>query len=160
MRSILALSCILALLGCGNSSDNKPQKGTPVRYEYSYSGTMANPITWYEVTRLEDGTMTISHSADSPEKTVIKAPADALEHIGALVNDNKLYKLAGSYQPNMDILDGYGWTLFVEYEDGYIASGGSNAWPSSKLWSGVSAINSYIQGIIDSATEADIISKK
>ena len=86
-----------------------------------------------------------------------KAPADLLEKIGEMVSKYKVYKLKRSYQPSMEILDGYGWHMFIAYENGYIGSGGSNAWPSEKDWQGVAAINKYIQDIIDAATEADII---
>ncbi len=157
MKTIMALSCLLAILGCGN----KPKEGTPVRYEYVYSGTMRDPITWYEVASTPEKGATISYSVDCrPEITVIKAPADIFERIGAMAKEYKLHKLSPSYKPSMEILDGYGWHMFIEYPDDYIGSGGSNAWPPAKLWAGISAINEYIKGIIDASTEADIVEKK
>ena len=157
MKVLFAFSCLLAVLGCGP----KAKQGTPVRYEYSYSGTMMHPILWYEVSRDDNGLMTVAFSKDhSNDISVIKAPDAALKHIGELINEHKLYKLEPSYMPAMDILDGYGWHMFVEYEDDYLSSGGTNAWPPSKLWAGISEINAYIQGIIDASTEADIVGTK
>ena len=157
MKYIFALSCILAFLGCKDGDRNKPQEGVPESYSYNYAGMMIQPILNYEVERAKDGTITIAYCANSLEATVYKAPADLLEKIGEMVSKYKVYKLKRSYQPSMEILDGYGWHMFIAYENGYIGSGGSNAWPSEKDWQGVAAINKYIQDIIDAATEADII---
>ena len=157
MKTLMAFAGLMAILGCGP----KFPEGTPVSYQYSYSGTMMYYITWYRVAQTGDKGVTISYSADcSPEITVIKAPADALVRIGALAREYKLNKLSSSYVPTMEIMDGYGWHMFMEYPDDYISSGGTNAWPPDKLWSGIAAINAYIQGIIDASTEADIIEKK
>ena len=156
MKTIMLLTSILAFLGC----TPKLPEGTPASYQYSYSGTMMYYITWYEVKQTPDKGVTISYSSDcSPEVTVIKAPADALEKIGSIVKECKLNKLKDSYQPAEQVLDGYGWHVFIEYESDYIGSGGSNAWPTSSLWKGIATINNYIQGIIDASTEADIIEK-
>ncbi|MBR5043077.1 MAG: hypothetical protein IKX67_07535 [Bacteroidales bacterium] len=160
MKTIIAFSCLLAVLGCRAQYDgNKPQEGNPVRYEYSYWGMMAQPITFYEVMRDDNGQMIINYCAQSMETVVYKAPEDILERIGALAREHKIHKLQTSYRPDMEILDGYSWHVFVEYEKGYIGSGGSNAWPSDKLWAGIAAINNYIQGIIDAAPEADILDR-
>jgi hypothetical protein len=157
MKTLMVLTTLLALFGCGP----KFPEGTPVSYQYSYSGTMMYYITWYEVAQTPDGGVTISYSTDcSDEITVLKAPSDALEKIGAMAKEHNLNKLKNSYLPDMEILDGYGWHMFIEFPDGYIGSGGSNAWPPAKLWSGIAAINAYIQGIIDASTPSDIIGKK
>ena len=160
MKYIFALSCLLAFLGCDDGDRNKPQEGVPESYSYSYSGMMAQPIVSYEVERGKDGTVTIAYCANSLEAIVYKAPADALEQIGELARKHKIHHLKRSYQPSMEILDGYGWHMFLAYEKGYIGSGGSNAWPSDKDWAGIAAINKYLQDFIDSATEADIIERR
>ena len=152
MKVLFAFSCLLAIMGCGP----KARQGTPVRYEYSYSGTMMYPILWYEVSRDDNGLMTVAFSKDhSNDISVIKAPDDALKHIGELINEHKLYKLDPSYMPAMDILDGYGWHMFVEYEDDYLSSGGTNAWPKKELDQGITCINSYLDSLFKAAVPQD-----
>ena len=49
------------------------------------------------------------------------------------------------------------WHTHIGYEHGSVSTGGSNAWPPAKLQAGLAAIESYIQSIIDSATDSDIL---
>lgn len=143
--------------GCGANSGPKFYHKAPVSYEYTYSGMMRDPLEWYYVQTEEDGTVTISYSNNGPEITVLKAPEGILGKIGELANSYKLYKLERSYQPKFEVLDGYGWHMFLSYEDGYIGSGGSNAWPPAKLWGGIDSINKLITDAINKAAPEDIL---
>ncbi len=158
MKTILAFSCLLSLLGCG--SGKKPE-GVPVSYEYRYNATMAYYITWYQVEKDSTGVVRLSYSKDhNPEITVLKAPSDLLEFIGRTAAEYKLHKLKDHYLPPFEVLDGYGWGISIVYPEDSIWSGGSNAWPGGKLAEGINVINSRIQSIIDASTEADILEKK
>lgn len=152
---LVAMFCSI-ISGTGASCAPKFYDNVPLSYKYSYSGMTAHPIDWYSV-KAEEGGVTISYSHNGPEITVIKAPSDLLERIRDIAKGNKLYKLESSYLPKFKILDGYGWFVFIEYPDGYISSGGSNAWPPSKLSAGISAINKLITDIIESAAPEDVL---
>lgn len=141
----------------GANSGPKFYHSVPVSYEYSYSGMMRDPIDWYSV-RTEEGVgVTISYSHDGPEITVIKAPEGLLEKIGEIACSSKLYKLKASYRPKLEVLDGYGWFMSIRYKDDSIWSGGSNAWPPSKLWGGIAAINQLVVKAIENASGEDIL---
>lgn len=161
MKKILLASIAMfwsLFAGCQPNSGPKFYDSVPTEYHYQYSGMMAYPIVSYKVSiQEEDGTVALSYSQDGPDVTVYKAPADLLKKIGDLVRKNKLYNLKNSYEPQFEILDGYGWSVGVIYEDGYIFSGGSNAWPDKKLWAGISEINEMLQAIVDYAAPEDII---
>ena len=153
---VLAMFCTI-FAGCRPNSGNKFYDTTPESYYYQYSGMMAYPIVSYEVKAAEDGTITLSYSKDGPDVTIYKAPADLLQKIGETVREYKLYKLKRSYQPSMEILDGYGWSIAIAYGEDAIFSGGSNAWPDSKLSEGINKINVMLQSLVDNAGQDDII---
>lgn len=162
MKYFLMASLLAALFSCGDPYGNKNVKNLPKDsiegYEYSYSGTMMWYITWYKIEKGEDGSLKLLYSKDcEPEITIYKCPQDALEKIDGIVREYTLWKLKSSYYPKLDVLDGYGWHTYVKYKDGSLSTGGSNAWPPKELNAGISAINSYIQGIIGSASEDDIL---
>ena len=148
------------MLGLFNSCSPKIPgycQRTPESYEYAYSGTMASPIFWYRLSKENDGTLALRFSQHTPEITVYRAPDDALEVVKNAVLDYKLYKMKHSYMPPFEILDGYGWHMYIDYGDEGISSGGSNAAAEEQFEKGVSAIHKYLYGIVESATEGDII---
>ena len=151
-RLLLIVAAMFGFLfqGCGQSAP-KFVEGTPEKYLYTYSGMVAHPLEWYCVERTGDGALHLLYSAGGPEISVYNAPEDVFERIGELVRQHKLYKLESSYRPSMEILDGYGWTISIDYKDGGIWSGGSNAWPPQDLSGGIAAINGYLKRLIDSA---------
>jgi hypothetical protein len=161
MKKILLLSFAMfcsVFAGCQTNSGHKFYDSAPTEYNYQYSGTMAYPIVPYQVSIQEkDGTVALSYSEDGPDVTIYRAPADLLQKIGEKVRAHKLYNLKNHYEPSFEILDGYGWSVGFVYEDGYIFSGGSNAWPDGKLWAGITEINEMLQAIVDNAAPEDII---
>ena len=162
VKTILALSLLGAMFSCAKPWDNKYVKKvapeTIKEYEHSYSGTMMWYITWYKIEKGEDGKLRLLYSKDcNPEITIYKCPDDALAKIDGFVREHKLWKLENSYTPKFEVLDGYMWHTHIGYEHGSVSTGGSNAWPPAKLQAGLSAIESYIQSIIDSASPSDIL---
>lgn len=162
MRSFLFFSLIVPLMVGGLftiSKGSNPRPDGPVTsYQYSYSGTMRFPTRFYEVKPDSTGTVCIYWSEQhSPDVSVIRAPEDALEHIGALVKEYKLHRLKSSYRPRMQVLDGYGWHMYVRFSGNSISTGGTNAWPPAKLNAGIHAINAYIGGLIEASAPEDII---
>lgn len=162
---ILAFSLIAPLLGgmifTKSSGSNQKPDGAVQSYEYSYSATMAYPLTFYKVWQEPAGNVMIAWQKDcSPEVQIINAPADALEHIKAISKQFKLHRLKRSYFPSVEILDGNSWYTCIDYEKGSISSGGQNASAPDKLMAGISAINSYIQSLIDATSESDILMRK
>ena len=158
-KIVLPFIAMLGFLfaGCGPTAP-KYIAQTPQSYTYSYSGTVAHPFEWSETEKGEDGTMHLLYSSQGqPEIYIYRLPDDAMETIGAIVREARLWKLQSSYRPDFEILDGYGWHVSIFYEDGYVASGGSNAWPSGDLWKGINDINTYLKGIIEAAGEEGII---
>ncbi len=131
--------------------------GTPELYEYNHNSTMMWPTKWYCVEPDTTGRLLLKTSSQDSEIRVYAAPADCLERIGAIVRKHKLWKLKNSYTPPVHILDGYMWGIRIGYEGDTIYSGGSNAMPSGKLLEGISAINGYLQGLLDAFGEEDLL---
>ena len=161
MRTLLYLSLVLPLLGgrlWTKASGSNPRPDGPVTsYEYRYSGTMRFPLHYYELKRDDAGALCLGWSDGEEEIFVIRVPEDALERIGTLVRQYKLHKLKNSSWPRMEILDGYGWHVYIRFQKDGISSGGTNAWPPEKLDAGIAAINGYLRSLIDASTEADIL---
>lgn len=127
-------------------------------YEYSYSNTMEYPITFYQVKKGSDGVVRIAWMKDhGPEVQVINGTDEVLEHIGAITAEYKLHRLRCSYYPSVQVLDGTSWHAYIRFEKGSVSTGGNNAKAPEKLMGGLYAINSYLQSLIDSAKESDII---
>ena len=157
MKTLFALSFLLPLLACGQACP----EGRLSYYEFSYSGTMAWPITYYRVELDEEsGQLTLGWSRSEPEITLIRVGPEVLSHIDALVKEYRLYRLKDRYLPPVRILDGHQWSVYFRYEQDSISSHGSNAWPSGRLREGMDAVNDYLKGLIDAATEDDVIGRK
>ena len=165
MKHIFTLTCIMALLNfcsrshyvSGNieSGDNEKPEGAVTSYEYSYSGTMAYPIHFYTLKVLEDGTVQLGYSHDDNDIHLVRVPEEALKKIAEIAEEYSLHKIKGSYRPRMEVLDGYGWHLDIEYEKGSIYSGGTNAWPKEELSQGIHCINSYLDSLFNATTPQD-----
>ena len=165
MKILLTLSLMLPLFGClqmgtrARGNNEKPD-GAVISYEYQRVITMIHPTTWYEVKRDAAGTVRIAWSANcEPDITVIRGPEDFFDQVGEICREYKLHRLKQSYVPRMKVLDGYMWNARIRFEKGSIYTGGSNAQPPEKLREGLNAINSYIQSIIDTSTEADVLER-
>lgn len=148
---------LLSIIGCGNSQAQKYWEGTPKSYLYKHDVCMMYPAYWYNVVPAEDGTLLLKYSKYSNDIKVYHAPADALEHIGSLVREYRLYNLKDSYQPPFQVYDGYSWHVEVSYDKASIWSGGNNARPSSRHEEGLDAINAYLDGIMEAAGEDGVI---
>ena len=159
MKTLLAfslLSTVIAALSCSGASGRFTESKL-LSYNYSYSGTMAHPITWYRVDTDANGTVRLSWSKGGPDITVLRAPQDLPERIAQMVRDHNLHKLKENYRSSLKVLDGYSWHLEIRYEEGKIYSGGYHSWPNARLRGGIEAINQYLEGIIQNATDADVI---
>ena len=163
MKTILTLTLMLTLfapfrIGVKATGSNKKPEGAAIRYEYKYSSTMMYPLTWYCAERDSTGVVKISFSRDAErEISIIQAPDDFFERVGALAAEYKLHRLRGTYTPRALVFDGYMWSVYIRYEKGSISSGGSNAWPPKNLDAGINAINQYIEKLIQTAGEAGVI---
>jgi len=152
--TLLFMSGILT--ACGLVAP-KFMKETPTSYEYTYNGTFAYPIEWILVEQDGSGNICLKHSKAGNEITVYKAPEDVFQRIGALASEYRLYRLKDFYKPVGTIFDGNSWTLRIRYRDGSIYSSGYHTWPSRQLMAGINALNDYLNGIIESAPESDVI---
>ena len=163
MKFLISFVCMFPLLSCSvfwtKSSGSNPRPDGPAKsYEYTYSGTMMYPIKFYEVKRDEDGAVRIAYLKNhGPDVVVIPGPDDFFGRVDALVAEYKLHRLRGSYRPRMQVLDGYGWHVYIRFQRNSISSGGTNAWPPGKLDGGIDAVNGYIDSLIEASTDADVI---
>ncbi|GEM_PF-975116 len=164
MKIIFSICALLSALGfCSrqrlitieNGRNEKPY-GNAVSYEYSHKSTAAYPISYYKITKLEDGTVQLAYSSNNENDIhLIKISEEALSKIKQVVQEYKLHKLANSYKPILKILDGYMWHIYIHFEQGYISSHGSNAYPKTKHRNGIKAINTYLDSLIRQQTPAD-----
>ena len=162
MKTLLALSLVLPLVGnmlfTKSSGRNTKPSGAAVSYEYTYSTTMAYPVTFYQVERDSKGEIQIAWlNHYGPDVYVIRGSEKVLKRIGAIATQYKLHRLKNHYYPSMEILDGDSWHTYLRFENGSISSGGNNASAPAKLMEGLQRINDYIQSVIDASTEDDII---
>ena len=163
MKMFLSICGILTFLGfCSrpqllNIAKGKNEKpdGAVILYEYSHKSTRAFPIKYYQITKLEDGTLQLAWSKESNDICLVKLHEDALSKIGETAKEYKLHKLAESYRPRMKVLDGYSWHIKIKYENGSISSRGENARPNKNLSAGIESINNYIDSLIKASTPAD-----
>ena len=168
MKMILSLCGLLAFLGlCSRNKfgtiaegDNQKPEGNLVLYEYAYSGTMAYPIDYYKIDRNKDGVLRVGWSHDENEIHLRRIPEESLQKIDSIAKEYQLWKLKRRYRPSMEVLDGYGWHIYLEYEKGCITSGGTNAGPGGDLSAGYHAIESYVQSLIEASTPADSLGIK
>jgi len=163
MKMILSLTCILSFLGfcsrnklgtIGEGNNTRPE-GKLVSYTYSYSGTMAYPIDYFNIERNEDSVLCLGWSKDDNDIHLIRIPEESLQKIDSIAREYKLWNLKKSYRPTMEILDGYGWHIWLNYEKGYISSGGTNAYANKDLSAGINAIENYVRSLVEAATPAD-----
>ena len=163
MKLLLTLAFMLPLLSCSplwnkSSGSNPRPDGPATSYEYSYNGTMMYPIEYYSVKRGADGAVRIAFLRNNePEVRVIAGPEDFFARVDALVAEYGLRRLKESYQPRMEVLDGYDWHVRIRFRENTISSGGFNAGPSGKLASGIAAINQYVESLVDASSEEDVI---
>ena len=165
MKPLLIFSLMFTILGCSpgvisTGSNSRPQ-GPVVYYEYSYSTMVRYPAEYYRIDRDADGQVCVAWSKQhADEISVIRGPEDLLDRVAGIVAKYRLYRLKTSYRPRMEILDGVMWHAAIGYEEDYIHSGGSNAWPPSKLSMGIDAINAMIEELIAASSESDIIARR
>lgn len=141
-----------------SSGSNSKPEGAAVSYEYTYSTTMAYPVTYFKVWKGEDGEVLLAWlKSYGPDVVVIRGSAEVLQRIGEISAEYKLHHLKNHYYPSMEILDGNSWHMYLRFEKGSISSGGNNASGPDKLMEGIQRINSYLQSLADASTEDDII---
>lgn len=165
MKHIFTFSCLMALLNfCPRSTlisgniaegDNDKPEGAIKSYEYSYSGTMAFPIDFYRLTVLEDGTVELGYSHDENDIHLFRVTEEAPAKIAEIAEKSSLYKIKRSYRPKLEVLDGYGWHMYIRYEKGGISSGGTNAGPKKEFNDCIATINNYLDSLFKAATPQD-----
>ena len=164
MKLLITLAMMFPLLfpfGTKATGRNEKPDGPASSYEVSYSSTAMYPIEYYNVFQDEDGSVRLAYLLNQErEVTIIPAPADIFERIDKAVADYSLHKLRGTYTPRAHVLDGYGWHVYIRFQRKGISSGGCNAWPSEKIYSGVTTINGYLLSVIEASTETDVLSRE
>ena len=165
MKTLLAFSLVLPLVGgmlfTKSSGRNQKPSGAVVSYQYTYSTTMAYPVTFYQVERDSKGEIQIAWlNQYGPDVCFIRGSEEVLKQIGTISAQYKLHRLKNHYYPSVEILDGDSWHTYLRFEKGSISSGGNNASAPAKLMEGIHRINSYLQSVIDASTEEDIIRRE
>ena len=131
---------ILALLGLSckaTGGDNDYVKrdaptGRLTSFSYTHSGTMAQPFKQYELELLETGKVQFfAHNLGEFHDTLMVS-REVLDTVANMIIRNEIYLYKDHYEPDMEILDGEGWSYFAAYDDDTtLSSGGTNAWPSN-----------------------------
>lgn len=130
---------------CGQNA-TMPE-GKLLSLEYTESGTMAGYTFEGSVVTMKDGTvrLRVSYERYGP---LVKKTVDAkvLDDLKQIMKEEKMYAYKSSYQPILEVLDGWGWSFHASFENHqYISSGGSNARPPGN---GLSRIESYLTSLI------------
>ena len=168
MKMILAMCSLLTILGlCSRNKfgtiaegDNEKPEGKLVTYEYAYSGTMAYPIDYFKIDRNKNGILRLGWSKDDDDIHLIRIPEESLQKIDSLVQQYQLWKLKRHYRPSLEVMDGYGWHIYLEYENGSIRSSGTNAGAGGELSAGIHAIEDYVRSLVEASTPADSLGIK
>ena len=146
LAAILLVGCIVALMSCKSVAEEKKQapKGQLKSYEYTHSGTMAQPFRRYELKEISPDTVQLAIDGMSVDVAdTIVVPREVLNEVGRIIIESKMYEYKPSYRPDFEVLDGEGWHFFAAYDDDtWLSSGGSNAWPSDAA--GLFTITNYL----------------
>ncbi len=145
----LLLGSLLSMIGC---SDGKTMpEGQLVSLQYSTNACMAENEYEGSLERDSTGSFVVrsmlEYYGPMYEKRIDSA---AVEHFKEIIKEEKMYLYKSSYQPSMEVLDGWGWSFRAKFSDGKsIISGGSNASPKGN---GLSRICAYMQELAKDGT--------
>ena len=153
---------MLSILGCkpyrGRGNNAEPEGQFMYWRYWLTNGRMMYPLKYLKLDRDEEGLARLAFSDEKgPDVTVIRVSEDVMKQVSDMVTEYSLKKLKNTYVPLGDVRDGVMWGLHIGYEKNPIGSGGSNAWPPEKLWSGVKAVNEYLDSLAKAAGESDVI---
>lgn len=113
-----------------SDSDNV-KTGNIIYLEYGNYGTMAQPDDYFKVELLENGSVAVKRQRGMGEEEFI-TDGSLMVELKKIYDDGRVNAWKESYQPDVEILDGYSWNLEVKFDNGsYKYSHGSNASPSS-----------------------------
>ncbi|MCR5326676.1 MAG: hypothetical protein K6E37_08035 [Bacteroidales bacterium] len=163
MKLMLLLSMFMSLFGCTsweNDNEGRKPEGAFMYYEYRSTTMREYPHEYWRLENTKESGLTLSWAKCNSDITVLRVPEEAVQKLTDLVNQYKLYKLKSSYKPPFDVRDGIMWHVYIRYEKSDTYSSADNAWPPKALWSGIEAINAYLDTLISASTESDILEIK
>lgn len=110
----LTLCVIFTITGCGKKTE---YTGNIISFKYYY-GSYNSGYYEYNINVEDDKVIFIAKGYNGVALAVNKEiDSDYLKKLSDLINDNKLYEWDGFDRSDKDILDGYGFTLEVNYND-------------------------------------------
>ena len=138
MKKNLLLLGLLSLLGSCMSQN--PQNNNTMNTErltyfsFDHHNTMARfSGESYQVSTEKDGRIHIVIDEAFPdEKEFYIDDTTIFDSLKAIVDEYKMDKYKGSYQPRMQVFDGDSWSVYYKYDSGRsVSSGGYMAWPDN-----------------------------
>ncbi len=156
MKRNVLMACLISSLFCLLSCTQKKKmpEGELVSVEYTISGTMEG----YEY----EGRV----KADSTGAFVLRAMkknygplfekkigSQEMKKFRQIIEEEKMYEYEDYYQPDMEVMDGWGWSFSASFSDGAsITSSGSNASPGG---SGLGRINAYMEELVQDGVQIE-----
>ena len=146
-----AFSGLLALIGC--STKSMPDSEL-IGLRYVSSGTMARPEFEGSVKMDSAGVFVLKAMKENYGPMFEKQiTTEDMKHFRQIIEDEKMYKYKDSYQPRMQVMDGWGWTFWAKFADGsVIESHGSNARPDGN---GLGKVHGYMERLIQDGKQIE-----
>ena len=147
---VLVVIALLAICVRICAKTGKMPKGKLVSYQYNRGGGM-NPLDYTIFHLRYDETtkkplLTISGDCQGEEITV-EVGQEVFDRCQQLIEEHKLYRSKGYYEPLFQVLDAPSDGFVVVFEDPYSSISGSGDMPS-KIYEGLGAIHKYFKSVV------------
>lgn len=133
---MVALAGLLSLVSCKTPKSitvpSPVENDTIVYFSLSEGGGMNRFSGFgYEVAETEDGKVRFLFNEGHPdEKEFALDDHSVFDSLQAIIQNHKMYNWTGHYQPEIEVLDGTSWSLYVRYASRKsISAGGYMAGP-------------------------------
>ncbi len=83
-----------------------------------------------------------------------KIGTQEMQKFRQIIEEEKMYEYKDSYQPDMEVMDGWSWSFSASFSDGsFITSYGSNASPKG---SGLGRVNIYMEELVQDGVQIEM----
>jgi len=144
-------ACVGAAMGLLTSCGARAQmpEGRLLSIEYVRSGMMAGYEYHGLLETTDNGDVLLTSMTEKfGEASRLKVDEQTLQRFRDIIKEEQIYNYARDYSPPFEVLDGYGWHLYIRFEGGKsIESSGHNATPGGE---GLTRLRSLMTELVKS----------
>ena len=135
-KNLLLLGLMALSISCSSQTpkNENMNKERLTYFSFDHHNTMAMFYgEKYSVSTEKDGRIhVVIDEAFPDEKEFYIDDTTIFDSLKAIVDEYKMDKYKGSYQPRMQVFDGDSWSVYYKYDSGRsVSSGGYMAWPAN-----------------------------